>query len=148
MLIVGCDLHPSWQQIAWLDTETGETGEQKLLHASGGASLVRTALGMTVGSGGACARDDRAVGLKPHFPGVGFDAAEAAPFQSGDSKCSRAYGTNSARRSPSAEALGYWQTPLRGWITFGCRSPSAEAPGYLANAPSGLDYLWLPLTQR
>ena len=37
MLIVGCDFHPSWQQIAWLDTETGETGEQKLLHARGDA---------------------------------------------------------------------------------------------------------------
>jgi len=37
MLIVGCDFHPSWQQIAWLDTETGETGEQKLVHGSGQA---------------------------------------------------------------------------------------------------------------
>src|SRR5258706_9550374 len=33
MVIVGCDFHPSWQQIAWLDTETGETGERKLVHA-------------------------------------------------------------------------------------------------------------------
>jgi transposase len=37
MLIVGCDFHPSWQQIAWLNTETGETGERKLVHASGEA---------------------------------------------------------------------------------------------------------------
>jgi hypothetical protein len=37
MLIVGCDFHPSWQQVAWLDTETGETGEQKLVHATGEA---------------------------------------------------------------------------------------------------------------
>ena len=37
MLIIGCDYHPSWQQICWLDTTTGETGEQKLEHASGGA---------------------------------------------------------------------------------------------------------------
>src|ERR1019366_9564653 len=35
--VIGCDFHPSWQQIAWLDTETGETGEQKLVHASGDA---------------------------------------------------------------------------------------------------------------
>ena len=34
MMIIGCDFHPSWQQIAWLDTETGETGERKLVHAS------------------------------------------------------------------------------------------------------------------
>jgi len=37
MMIIGCDFHPSWQQIAWLDTETGETGEQKLVHAGGEA---------------------------------------------------------------------------------------------------------------
>jgi hypothetical protein len=37
MLIIGCDFHPSWQQIAWLDTETGETGEQRLVHAGGDA---------------------------------------------------------------------------------------------------------------
>jgi transposase len=37
MRIIGCDFHPSWQQIAWLDTETGESGEQKLVHEKGEA---------------------------------------------------------------------------------------------------------------
>jgi len=37
MMIIGCDFHPSWQQVSWLDTETGETGEQKLVQASGDA---------------------------------------------------------------------------------------------------------------
>jgi len=37
MMIIGCDFHPSWQQIAWLDVETGETRQQKLVHASGDA---------------------------------------------------------------------------------------------------------------
>jgi transposase len=37
MMIIGCDFHPSWQQIAWLDSATGETGERKLGHASGEA---------------------------------------------------------------------------------------------------------------
>ena len=37
MVIIGCDFHPSWQQVAWLDSETGETGERKLVHASGEA---------------------------------------------------------------------------------------------------------------
>ena len=36
-MIIGCDFHPSWQQMSWLDTETGETGEQKLVHAAGEA---------------------------------------------------------------------------------------------------------------
>jgi transposase len=37
MMIMGCDYHPSWQQICWLDTATGETGEKKLEHGSGEA---------------------------------------------------------------------------------------------------------------
>jgi transposase len=32
MLIIGCDYHPSFQQIAFLDTGTGESGECKLGH--------------------------------------------------------------------------------------------------------------------
>ena len=30
--IKGCDYHPSFQQIAFVDTETGELGEQRLIH--------------------------------------------------------------------------------------------------------------------
>jgi len=37
MRIIGCDYHPSWQQICWVDTITGETEEKKLEHASGEA---------------------------------------------------------------------------------------------------------------
>ena len=37
MLIIGCDFHPGWEQVAWLDPETGETGEQKLSHSDGEA---------------------------------------------------------------------------------------------------------------
>jgi transposase len=37
MMIIGCDFHPSWQQVSWLDTETGETGERKLVHVWGDA---------------------------------------------------------------------------------------------------------------
>ncbi|HWS16519.1 MAG TPA: transposase [Candidatus Elarobacter sp.] len=36
-MIIGCDFHPSWQQVAWLDTESGETEGRKLMHASGEA---------------------------------------------------------------------------------------------------------------
>ncbi len=32
MLIIGCDYHPGFQQIAWVDTETGESGERRLTH--------------------------------------------------------------------------------------------------------------------
>ncbi len=37
MGIIGRDFHPSWQQVAWLDRETGETGEQKLVNGNGEA---------------------------------------------------------------------------------------------------------------
>jgi transposase len=37
MKIVGCDFHPSYQQIAVLDMETGEVREKKLMHANGEA---------------------------------------------------------------------------------------------------------------
>jgi transposase len=37
MIIIGCDFHPSFQQIAWVDTETGEMQERKLTHGDGEA---------------------------------------------------------------------------------------------------------------
>jgi transposase len=37
MMIIGCDFHPSWQQVSWVDTESGDTGERKLVHATGDA---------------------------------------------------------------------------------------------------------------
>jgi len=37
MILIGCDFHPSWQQVCWLDTATGETDEEQLVHASGDA---------------------------------------------------------------------------------------------------------------
>jgi transposase len=32
MLIIGCDYHPGFQQIAFVDRETGECGERRLAH--------------------------------------------------------------------------------------------------------------------
>ena len=37
MKIIGCDYHPSFQQIAMLDTETGEVTERRLYHGNGEA---------------------------------------------------------------------------------------------------------------
>ena len=37
MLIIGCDFHPSWQQVGWLETETGETEQRKLVNGNGEA---------------------------------------------------------------------------------------------------------------
>ena len=35
MVLIGSDFHPSWQQVCWVDTETGETEESQLVHAPG-----------------------------------------------------------------------------------------------------------------
>src|SRR6202171_2483290 len=32
MMIIGCDYHPGFQQIAFVDSETGECGERRLQH--------------------------------------------------------------------------------------------------------------------
>ena len=37
MVLIGCDFHPSWQQVSWLDRETGEAGDEKLVHTPGAA---------------------------------------------------------------------------------------------------------------
>jgi hypothetical protein len=37
MKIIGCDFHPSYQQIAMVDTETGEMQELTLEHGRGEA---------------------------------------------------------------------------------------------------------------
>jgi len=37
MMIIGCDFHPSWQQVAVFDSETGEVSERKLVNGDGEA---------------------------------------------------------------------------------------------------------------
>lgn len=37
MVIIGCDYHPSMQQVAWVDTETGDCGERQLRNHNGEA---------------------------------------------------------------------------------------------------------------
>jgi len=44
-MIIGCDFHPSWQQVAWVDNESGECGERKLVHAAGEAKMFYQQLG-------------------------------------------------------------------------------------------------------
>jgi transposase len=41
MLIIGCDYHPGFQQIAFADTETGECGERRLAHREEGEQFYR-----------------------------------------------------------------------------------------------------------
>src|ERR1700741_4636030 len=41
MIIIGCDYHPGFQQIAFVDTETGDYGEQRLEHSKGAEEFYR-----------------------------------------------------------------------------------------------------------
>ena len=51
MMIIGCDFHHSWQQVSCVDTETGECGERKLVHASGEAKMFYQQTGVHSASG-------------------------------------------------------------------------------------------------
>src|SRR5437016_3188701 len=44
MTIVGCDFHPSWQQIAVFDSETGDIAERRLVNGNGEAERFYRAL--------------------------------------------------------------------------------------------------------
>jgi transposase len=46
MMIVGCDFHPSFQQVPVLNTKSGEMREHKLVHATGEAEQFYRRLGM------------------------------------------------------------------------------------------------------
>jgi transposase len=48
MLIIGCDYHPGFQQIASVETETGEVGEQRLTHREEAEQFYRTLTGQNV----------------------------------------------------------------------------------------------------
>jgi len=48
MLIIGCDYHPSVQQIAWVETDTGECGERRLRHRAEAEEFYRELKGKPV----------------------------------------------------------------------------------------------------
>jgi len=48
MMIIGCDFHPRFQQIAYGDRETGEYGEQRLLHTAEAEMFYRSLAGRRV----------------------------------------------------------------------------------------------------
>jgi hypothetical protein len=52
MIIIGCDYHPGFQQIAFVDTDTGELQERRLLHREEGGEVLSRSSG--VGSQGTC----------------------------------------------------------------------------------------------
>lgn len=58
-MIIGCDFHPSFQQIAYLDQESGYYGEQRLGHREEAASFYRSLAGRGVRVGMEATGNDR-----------------------------------------------------------------------------------------
>src|SRR5208282_2725295 len=48
MMIIGCDFHPRFQQIAYVDQETGECGERRLSHPEEAERFYRSLAGRSV----------------------------------------------------------------------------------------------------
>ena len=48
MWIIGCDYHPRFQQIAWVNTETGECGQRRLEHTGEAERFYRALAGQQV----------------------------------------------------------------------------------------------------
>jgi transposase len=48
MMIIGCDFHPSFQQIGFVDQETGECGERRLSHREEADAFYRSLAGKAV----------------------------------------------------------------------------------------------------
>lgn len=59
MMIIGCDFHPSFQQIAYVDEETGEYGERHLGHREEAAEFYRSVAGKGVRVGIEATGNDR-----------------------------------------------------------------------------------------
>ena len=89
MLIIGCDYHPSMQQIAWVDKETGECGERRLLHRSVAEEFYRQIKGKQVrgATSDGCPYRDRQLTVRMT---VAEDAPIAFPLSSGSTQDGRA----------------------------------------------------------
>jgi transposase len=59
MMIIGCDFHPSFQQIAYVDQETGEYGERRLRHREEAVQFYRSLASKQVRVGVEATGNDR-----------------------------------------------------------------------------------------
>lgn len=59
MMIIGCDFHPSFQQIAYVDRQTGEYGERRLNHREDASVFYRSLAGRQVRVGVEATGNDR-----------------------------------------------------------------------------------------
>src|ERR1035437_7675484 len=59
MMIIGCDFHPGFQQIAYAEQETGEYEERRLNHRGEAEAFYRSLAGMAVRIGMEATGNDR-----------------------------------------------------------------------------------------
>jgi len=59
MMIIGCDFHPSFQQIAYVEQETGEYEERRLSHRGEAEAFYRSLAGKAVRIGVEATGNDR-----------------------------------------------------------------------------------------
>jgi hypothetical protein len=81
MLIIGCDYHPGFQQIAFVDTETGELGERRLVHCEEAEQFYGKLREQSV---------TVRVGMEARgHPGLGLRAVQKVRFARGRARTSR-----------------------------------------------------------
>lgn len=88
MLIIGVDYHPSFQQIAFADTVTGECGERRLTHSNGDAErfyLERKMAGTQVRAG--TNQPDTPAGSNKCSQSLASSCGSETPAEFGRSEC-------------------------------------------------------------
>ena len=105
MIIIGVDFHPEFQQVAWVDSDSGEFQEKRLVHREDAETFYRALAGQKVRvgmeAGGHARWFERLVAELQFELWVG-DAAEIRPSES--AICGNCCGTGTAwcRRIPGS----------------------------------------------
>jgi transposase len=117
MKIVGCDLHPQWQQIAVFDVEAGEISERKLINSDGDAERFYLALEAPSLVGvEACGNSQWFIELLERL-GYQVWIGDAAQIHASDM-----HKQKTDRRDEGTFSGCFWKTDSR---SCGCRRPSS-----------------------
>jgi len=81
MMIIGCDFHPRFQQIAYLDQETGEFGERRLSHPEEAEQFYRSLRGRQVRIGAEATGNFRWFRQLMHEQGCDFVLGDASAIR-------------------------------------------------------------------
>ena len=134
MIIVGCDFHPPWQQVAIFDPATGEIAERKLINGNGEAEQFYRSLPIPFlgGCGELWEQSvvpgvDGAVGSRGMGGRCGADSGQL---------CAQAEDGSSRRGAPSEASAGRTFPAAVETGCRGARSPSVTDPSSSSGADS------------